>query len=114
LSTSRPFHGDLPGERGLLGGAAEEIGQPRSAGTDTPSVYISWPIAGPIAKRMIATVMDADTEALQKAAFLAWLALNDVLSDQRLQLSATRRAQIETSYAQLTSAILRFDPSLVA
>ena len=48
------------------------------------------------------------------AAFLAWVVLNDVLSDQRLRLSAARRAQLETSYAQLTNALLRLDPSLVA
>jgi hypothetical protein len=63
---------------------------------------------------MIPTVNESDAEALTMAAFLAWVVLNDVLSDQRLRLSAARRAQLETSYAQLTNALLRLDPSLVA
>lgn len=58
--------------------------------------------------------MDADTNALKDAAVLAWLALNRTLSDQRALLSATRRLEIEIAYAQLTSALLRLDPALVA
>jgi hypothetical protein len=50
---------------------------------------------------------------MQRPSRSAWLALNDVLSDQRLELSARWR-QIERSYAQLTIALLRLDPSLVA